>query len=142
MEIREMRSLATLAECGSIQETADKVNLSPPAVHKHLKTIEDQFGVRIYTKRKGRLQLTDAGRVILPFVRDILMQHEAAAAALNDWKDADRGVVRVGAGPCFSSYLLPPLVKRYRRRFSKVELFVETGTGDHLLDACAAPIST
>lgn len=129
-----MRSLAVLAECGTIKETADRCNLSPPAVHKHLKTIEEEFGVRIYTKREGRLELTDAGRLLLPFVREILVQHEAAAAAVNEWNNAGRGLVRVGAGPSFSSYLLPLLVKRYRRRFPNVDVFVETATGDQLVE--------
>jgi len=138
MEMREIRSLAVLADCGSIQETADRCNLSAPAVHKHLKTLEEEFRVRIYTKRAGRLELTDAGRLLLPFAREILAQHETAAAALGEWKDARRGVVRVGAGPSFSSYLLPLLVKRYRRRYPNVEVFVETATGDHLLERLRA----
>jgi len=134
MELRDMRSLATLAECGSIQETALRCNLSPPAVHKHLKTIEDEFGVRVYTRGANKLEITDAGRLLLSFTREILRQHAAAAIALSEWKDGRRGVVRVGAGPSFSSYLLPPLVKRYRRRFPEIEVFVETATGDHLLE--------
>lgn len=134
MEMREIRSLVVLAECGTIQETAEKCNLSPPAVHKHLKALEDEFAVRIYAKRGGRLALTDAGRLLLPFAREILAQREAAATALYEWRDARRGVVRVGAGPSFSSYLLPLLVKRYRRRFPNVDVFVETATGDYLLE--------
>jgi DNA-binding transcriptional LysR family regulator len=134
MEMREMRSLAVLVECGTIQETAERCNLSAPAVHKHLKSIEEEFGVRVYTKRGGLLELTDAGRLLLPFVREVLVQHEAAAAALREWTDAGRGLLRVGAGPSFSSYLLPPLIKRYRRRFPNVDVFVETATGDHLLE--------
>jgi LysR family transcriptional regulator, transcriptional activator of the cysJI operon len=134
MELREMRSLVVLSECGTIQETAERCNLSPPAVHKHLKTIEEMYGVRLYTKQGGRLELTEAGRLLLPFARDVLVQHEAAAAALNEWRDGRRGVLRVGAGPTFSSHLLPPLVKRYRDRFPSVDVFIETATGDHLLE--------
>ena len=114
------------------------MQLEPPAVHKHLKTIGDEIGVRIYAKRGGRLELTDAGRLLLPFARGILVQHEAAAAAVKEWRDARRGVVRVGGGPSFSSYLPPTLRKRYRHRFPNVDVFVETATGDHLLERLLA----
>ena len=134
MEIREIRSLVVFAECESIQETAEKCNLSPPAVHKHLKMIADEFGVSFYSKRGGRLELTDAGRLLLPFAREIMLRHDAASTALREWRDAAHGLVRVGAGPCFTSCLLPILVKRFRRCFPKVELFVETATGDRLLE--------
>jgi DNA-binding transcriptional LysR family regulator len=133
MEMREIRSLVVLAECGTIQETAARCHLSAPAVHKHLKTIQDEFGVRIYAKRNGRLELTDAGRLLLPFAREIVEQSESAAAAMHEWRDGRRGLVRVGAGPSFCSYPLPLLIKRYRSEFPSVEIFVETNTGDNLL---------
>jgi DNA-binding transcriptional LysR family regulator len=53
---------------------------------------------------------------------------------MEEWKDAKRGLVRVGAGPTFSSYLLPSLVKQFRRRFPKVDVFVETGDSEHLMN--------
>ncbi len=132
MEIREIRSLVTFSDCGSIQETAERCNLSPPAVHKHLKTIADEFGVRLYSKGNGRLELTDAGKLLLPFARDIMMRHDAAALALRGWRDARCGVIRLGAGPSFNSCLLPLLLKRFRRSFPHVEMFVETATSDQL----------
>src|SRR5579862_8263324 len=131
MELREMKSLIALAESGSIREAGVQCNLSPAAIHKHLKTLEREFAVQIYKKQHGRLELTEAGQLLLPFLNDILLHYESAFTAVSDWKDARRGLVRVGAGPTFSSYLLP-LLKRFRRRFPKVDLFVETGDSSHL----------
>ena len=127
-----MKSLIALAECGSIREAGVQCNLSPAAIHKHLKTLEREFAVQIYKKEHGRLDLTEAGQLLLPFLKDILLHYESAFTAVGEWKDARRGLVRVGAGPTFSSYLLPLLLKRFRRRFPKVDLFVETGDSSHL----------
>lgn len=134
MELREMKSLIALSECGSIREASLRCNLSPAAIHKHLKTLESEFGVPIYGKKNGRLILTEAGQVLLPFVREILLRYGAAFVAVEEWKGAKRGSVRIGAGPAFSSYLLPSLVKRFRRSFPKVDVFIETGDSDHLMN--------
>jgi DNA-binding transcriptional LysR family regulator len=134
MEIREMRSLVAVAELGSILAAADRCCLSPAAVHKHLKTLEDEVGSPVYEKRGGRLILTQAGEMVLPFVREILMQYEAAFASIGEWKQAKRGLVRIGAGPSFSSYLLPAVVKRFRRAHAGVDVFVETGGSSYLID--------
>ena len=128
-----MKSLIALSECGSILEASQRCNLCPAAIHKHLKTLESEFGVPIYKKGRGRLVLTEAGQVLLPFLREILIRHESAFTAVAEWKDAKRGLVRIGAGPTFSSYLLPTLLKQFRRRFPKVDVFVETGDSDHLM---------
>lgn len=134
MELREMKSLIALSECGSIREASLRCNLSPAAIHKHLKTLESEFGVPIYGKKNGRLVLTEAGQVLLPFIREILLRYGAAFVAIEEWKGAKRGSVRVGAGPAFSSYLLPSLLKRFRRRFPKVDVFIETGDSNHLMN--------
>ena len=44
-------------------------------------------------------------------------------------------MVRVGAGPSFSSYMLPRVLSRFRRKFPKVEIFVETGNGNDLRES-------
>ena len=89
--------------------------------------------MRLYTKKHGRLSLTEAGLVLIPFFRDIVLRCDAAQVALEEWKGARRGLVRVGAGPAFSSYLLPSLVKRFRRSFPNVDVFIETGDSGHLI---------
>ncbi len=66
MELRELRSLVTLAENGSITRTAEKLNLSAAAIHKQLKILEDELGVRLYEKAGRQLRLTQAAEVILP----------------------------------------------------------------------------
>jgi DNA-binding transcriptional LysR family regulator len=133
MELRELKSLVALERHGSIRDAAKACHISPAAVHKHLKTLESEFGVRLYTKQDGRLQLTEGGRVALPFARDILHHYDAAFIAIEEWKGGGRGSVRVGAGPTFSSCMLPTLIKRFRRRFPNVDVYVETGDSAHLI---------
>lgn len=132
MELRELKSLLALDRYGSIREAAKFCHISPAAVHKHLKTLESEFGVRLYEKHEGRLQLTEGGRVALPFARDILLHYDAAFTAIEEWKGGGRGSVRVGAGPAFSSYMLPALVKKFRRQFPLVDVYIETGDSAHL----------
>jgi DNA-binding transcriptional LysR family regulator len=138
MELREIKSLVALDEHGSIREAAKNCNISPAAVHKHLKTLESELGVRLYEKQNGRLTLTEAGRIALPFGKEMLLHHDSAFTAITEWKDGGRGAVRVGAGPSFSSYLLPPLIKRFRRRFPRVDVYVETGDSNHLISRLKA----
>jgi len=134
MELREVKSLVALAETSSILRAAERCHLSPAAVHKHLKTLESEFSAKIYKKKSGRLLLTQAGEMILPHAKEMLAQHEAAFAAIGDWRQGARGIVRVGAGPSFSSHLLPGLIKRFRSRHGSVEVYVETGASAHLAE--------
>lgn len=128
-----MKSFVALAKSGSIREASEQCHLSPAAIHKHLKSLESEFGSQLYKKNNGRLVLTESGQILLPFLREILLGQESAYTAVAEWKDAERGLVRIGAGPSFSSDLLPTLLKQFQERFPKVNIFVETGDSGHLM---------
>lgn len=122
----------TLAELGSISLTGEKLHLSAAAIHKQLKILEGELGVRLYEKVGRQLQLTQVAELLIPYVRDILVQHDSAIAAIAEWKGMGRGVVRIGTGP--SSYVLPAILKKFRRANPGVEVLVETGNTPVLLD--------
>jgi DNA-binding transcriptional LysR family regulator len=132
VEIKELRSLVALSELGSISLTAAQLHLSPPAIHKQLKILEAELGVPLYEKVGRGLQLTQAAEIVLPYARELLAQYDSAHAALEEWKGMKRGVVRVGTGP--SAYVLPAILKKFRRQYPDVEVLVETGNTPVLLD--------
>jgi DNA-binding transcriptional LysR family regulator len=132
VELKELRSLVALAELGSISLAAEHLHLSPPAIHKQLKTLERELGVTLYEKMGRHLQLTQAAEILLPYLKDLLAQYGSALAALEEWKGMKRGVVRIGTGP--SAYVLPAILKKFRRAFSGVEVLVETGNTPVLLE--------
>lgn len=133
MELKELRSLLALSELGSISLAAGHLHLSPPAIHKQLKTLESELGVRLYEKVGRQLHLTQAAEVLLPYLKDLLAQYESALTAVEEWKGMKRGLVRIGTGP--SAYVLPAILKKFRRAYPGVELMVETGNTPVLLEA-------
>ncbi len=137
MELRELRSLAALSDLGSISLVAQHLHLSPAAIHKQLKTMGDELGVQLYEKVGRNLRLTQATEVLLPYLKELLAQYDSAISALDEWKGMKRGLVRIGAGPTISSYVLPPILKRFRKAHPGVELLVETGNTSVLLDNLA-----
>ncbi len=132
MELRQLRSLVTISELGSISLAAEHLHLSPPAIHKQLKGLEIDLGVPLYEKIGRQLQLTQPAEVVLPYLKDILAQYDSALSALQEWKGVKRGLVRIGTGP--STYLLPAVLKKYRFTYPRIEVFVETGNTPVLLE--------
>lgn len=127
-----MRSLLTLAELGSISQTGTKLHLSPGAIHKQIKVLETELGVRLYEKVGRHLQMTQAADILMPYYRDMLAQNDSAIAAMEEWNGLGSGVVRVGSGP--SSYMLPAILKKFREANPAVDILVETGNTPVLMD--------
>lgn len=133
MGLRELQSFVTLAELGTITATAGKLNLTAAAIHKQLKVLEAELGVRLYGKSGRQLFLTPAAETILPHVRKVLAEYEATFQVVQELKGVKRGLVRIGSGPTMSSYLLPSLIETFRRGHPDVELFIQTGSTKQLL---------
>ncbi len=132
VELKELRSLVALSELGSISLVAERLHLSPPAIHKQLKTLEAELGVLLYEKVGKRLQLAQAASVLLPHIRELLAQYDSALSALEEWQGLKRGLVRVGAGP--TGYVLPSILKRFEQIHPGIEVQVETGNTPVLME--------
>lgn len=127
MELRSLRSLVALAEIGSLVRTAERIHLSPAAVHKQLKGLEAELGVPLYGRFGRQVRLTQAAEVLLPHIRRLLADHQNALTALDEWRGLKSGSVRVGAGPTTISYILLPMLQAFRAQWPDVEIRVETG---------------
>ncbi len=133
MEFRELRSLIALADLGSIARAAEKLHLSPPAIHKQLKLLETELDVQLYEKVGRNLRLTQAAEVLLPYLKDMLAEYQSALSALDEWRGLKRGLVSIGTGP--TTYVLPAILKQFRHTNPGVEVFVETGNTPVLLES-------
>lgn len=137
MEFREVRSLATLGKLESIAKTAQQMNLTPAAVHKQIKNLENEFGVRLYEKTGRSVHLTQAAHAIMPYLDDLVAQHEAIFSVLREWKGLKRGFLRIGANPAMSSFLTPRVLQRFRQKWPDVTPILDVNTSSALLDGIA-----
>ncbi len=129
MEFREARSLAVLAQTESIAKTAKIVNLTPAAVHKQLKNLEAELGVRLYEKSGRSIHLTQAARVLLPHLEELLSTHDALNAAVTEWKGLRSGFIRIGVNPATSTVLLPSLLRDFRALWPRITVALDVDTG-------------
>jgi len=134
MELRQLRSLTLLADLGSISAAATFLHISAPAIHKQLRELETELNVKLYERVGRTLRLSPAAEVLLPYARELFAQHQSAVTAIDEWKGLKKGSIRIGAGPTTSSYILPGLLRKFRRAYPSVELYIETGNTRALID--------
>ena len=135
MELREIRSFVVLSDLRNITRAAEVLHLSPAAVHKQIKMLEQELGARLYEKAGRRLRLTQAGETLLPYARNLLAQYRETVAAFEEWKEMKRGVLRLGSGAGISVIVLPRLLSTFRAGYPEIEVTVDTGSTASLVRA-------
>src|SRR5687767_12991529 len=106
MELADLRYFVAVATAQSFVGGARRVHVTPPAVSKAVRKLEDELGVSLFVRTTRRVELTGAGAALLERARPLL----AGVEALRDLEApaaAPRGELRIGAMEVFSIYLLP-----------------------------------
>ena len=79
IEVRHLHAVVVLAEEMNFTRAAHRLNISQPALSKQVTEGEEQYGLHLFSREKGRLiELTDAGQVFVEEARAALSHAERA----------------------------------------------------------------
>ena len=87
LEIRHLRSLIALADCGTLSRAAERVHLTQSALSHQLRWLESHYQMPIVTRSGRVLTLTRAGERLVALGRELVAEIQAAErdiAALSD----------------------------------------------------------
>ncbi|HEY4690946.1 MAG TPA: LysR substrate-binding domain-containing protein [Anaerolineae bacterium] len=105
----------------SFSRTADELNMSQPAVSKHVRLLEAELGVRLFQRLGNRVELTDAGRILLDYAQRVSVLTEEVHRVLGELQGLRRGYLRLGASTTPGLYLLPEVLARFRKTYPGIE---------------------
>jgi DNA-binding transcriptional LysR family regulator len=96
VDTRLLRYFAAVAEEGSLTRAAGRLYVSQPALTKQIKQLEAQLGVRLFTRSKAGMALTEPGRALAERVPDLLAAWDLALRATRRAAGEAARVLRVG----------------------------------------------
>ncbi|HME08179.1 MAG TPA: LysR family transcriptional regulator [Bryobacteraceae bacterium] len=133
MDLHQLRVFHAAVTSGGFSRAGDQLHLSQSTVSQHIKLLESEVGCQLFLRVGKRVQVTEAGKVLLPYAERIFRDLKNAEMALREMSELRRGTVRLGVGPTTLIYRLPPVLSEYQRRFPEIEIFVLAGTTEFLL---------
>jgi DNA-binding transcriptional LysR family regulator len=74
VEFYQLRTFAAVAEAGHLTRAAALLHVSQPAVSAHVKALEEELGVALFTRSARGMQLTREGESLLVHARAVLDQ--------------------------------------------------------------------
>jgi len=123
---RELRAFVILARCGSFTKAARELSLSQSAVSHSIKALENDAGCRLLDRMGKTVSLTLAGEQLLRYSEKILADMDAARTALTQLGKWGHSRLRLAASATACQYLLPPVLRQFKRDFPKAIIQVET----------------
>lgn len=112
--IEALRALATLAEAGSITETARRLDVSQPVISKKLQVFKSVEGCgAILLRPEDSNEFTEAGRAVLPAIRELVGRYDRIIRFLQG-EVVSPQVVRIAAGSFAAEHYLPVAISRLK----------------------------
>lgn len=122
MTLQQLQYFLTAVRCRSFSAAAQELHLAQPSLSEQIRRLERELGVTLFIRTNRELQLTDAGRVLLPHAERTLAESRAAADAVREVRTLTGGTVSFGAFSSAHLYLLPGLVTEFHRRYPDVAM--------------------
>ncbi len=123
-----LRVFESVAENKSFTRAAEELNISQPAISKHIHELENQYQLRLFERTAGaNVQITKDGEYLLTHVRRILDAYRQMEYEMNLLTAQFSGELRIGASTTISQYVLPPVLASFLKKFPHVKLTVISG---------------
>lgn len=130
MELRHLRYFEAVARHGNVTRAARELHIAQPSLSKQIRALESELGVQLFDRLGRRVELADAGRLLLPYARRILHDVDLAREALHQRADLTAGRVSLGAPPTVGTQLLPRVLAEWNARYGNIALELhEQGAG-------------
>ncbi|MEA2589697.1 MAG: hypothetical protein QOH66_2624 [Actinomycetota bacterium] len=120
MNLDQLETFMVLARCGSFTRAAVQLHLSQPAVSRHIQKLEQELGVTLLTRRRGRIELSEAGERVRSYAEDVVGGHERLVAELGEQPSRLAGDLRIVASTTPGEFLVPGLVSAFTANHPRV----------------------
>jgi len=124
MDLKSIKFFVAVAEHGSITGAAQQLGLVQPALTRQINKLEQEFGVRLFTRQPRGVQLTATGRDFLEHCRRINDEVERARHEISSQGRQPQGSIVLGTSTTLSRVLMPTLVGQCLEELPQVALRV------------------
>ncbi|MEA2391778.1 MAG: hypothetical protein QOK31_1887 [Solirubrobacteraceae bacterium] len=134
MELRHLEYFVAVAEERHFTRGARRVHVAQSALSAAIQSLERELGATLFVRTTRRVDLTDAGRALLPEARRTLATAEAARAAVAGVQGLLTGSVAIGTGKALGIDLVP-VFARYTELYPGIELNLHQAGSIALIEA-------
>jgi DNA-binding transcriptional LysR family regulator len=120
------------AQTLNFSQAAHMLHISQPTVSKYISELEREFDAVLFDRDGGRLQLTNAGKTLLPWARQLVHQSLDLHETMLSMKEEIVGHLRIACSTTAGKYILPQIAGRFRSHHPGVRISILTCTQERV----------
>ncbi|WP_130838376.1 LysR family transcriptional regulator [Lachnoclostridium sp. Marseille-P6806] len=137
MDFRTLQYFVTAAREQNFTRAAEKLGMSQPPLSNQIKALEEDLGVQLFVRGKRRVQLTEAGELLLRRAGQILALCDKTREEIEIMGNGLSGRITLGMVEGRAPYMAARWIAGFRKKFPRVRFDLWNGSGDDVLDQLA-----
>lgn len=117
-------SFLTVGRIKNFTRAAEMLNLTQPAVTKHIKSLEEQYGVSLISRKGRRIELTEEGNILFRYAQDIETMSAVVERKLKNNCEIEKRYY-IGATLTIGEYILPPVLGEYKKNHPMTDIILQ-----------------
>ncbi len=134
MEIRTLRYFLETAREGNMTRAAERLFVSQPTMSKQLKELENELGVKLFTRSNYNVRLTDAGMILKKRAEDILSLVDKTEAEFRSLDEINSGDIYIGAPESESMTLFAEAAASLQKNYPGIRCNIYSGNREDVCD--------
>ena len=130
LTLQQLEAFVEVARTVNFRAAAQALHVSQPALSRTVKVMEDAIGARLFDRDTRHVELTPAGRELLPIATRILENFNSAFSELSQFLEGRSGHVTVAALPSTGVALLPHAIAAFRQHSPQVQFSLIEGPAE------------
>jgi LysR family hydrogen peroxide-inducible transcriptional activator len=135
MELHQLRYFVAVAELRNFTRAAEQCLVAQPSLSQQIAKLEKSLGKPLFERSRRGVTLTEAGKLLYEQATTILTLVEDARESVGE-PTGREDKVRIGAIPTIAPYLLPKVLRDFRRLFPQVRITVHEDLTAQVVESC------
>lgn len=125
MNTKSLVTFKTILEVGSFQKAADKLGYTQSTVTFQIKQLEEELALKLFEKIGRRMELTQAGKDIMPYV-DMILQGTEQISNYGKSLSEISGSLKLAIPDSILIYNMQPFMQAFTHEAPNVQLIVNS----------------
>ena len=124
MELRQLEYFQMASRLKNITRAAQRLRVSQPNITVAIKKLETELDVQLFDRSQKQLTLTPEGKVFLKRIEIALRNIDDAILEVNDYKQLQKGTIKIGIPPMMGAYLFPKVFSGFRHLHPNLDVLL------------------
>ena len=134
ISLHQLRIFTALAQATTLTEAAKQLGIAQPSLSQQLSRLETVVGTRLFNRRPGEMELTEAGRYLLPKAEHVLRGMRDLEDGLMQYTTGRRMTIRLAGITSVLRILLPDALRKVRETFPDIDFDIEDRAPPDILE--------